>query len=360
VETNTDFKISHTLIDWYHENKRELPWRDTTDPYIIWISEIILQQTRVDQGMAYFLRFTKRFPDLSALAEAGEDETLKYWQGLGYYSRARNMHAAARKIAASFKGVFPSKYEDILSLNGVGEYTAAAIASFAWNQPYPVVDGNVFRVLARLFAIDTPVNSLKGKKTFTRIAALVMNPDVAGVHNQAIMEFGALQCVPRNPDCDHCPLGGECLAYASRTVSLYPVKPKKTKIRNRYFHYLHIVHKGDTWINRRSGNDIWKGLYEFPLIETEEAVDFAGLQKLEHFQRLLKDAGSLAVSIVLPDVKHLLSHQALYATFYKIEIERENDALESFLKIPCGSIGDYAVPRLMDIYLEKSERNVAK
>ncbi|MDR1879857.1 MAG: A/G-specific adenine glycosylase [Tannerellaceae bacterium] len=360
METDTDFTISHTLIHWYHSNKRELPWRDTADPYIIWISEVILQQTRVDQGMGYFLRFTERFPDLSTLAEAEEDETLKYWQGLGYYSRARNMLAAARTIADSFGGVFPSRYEDILSLKGVGEYTAAAIASFAWNQPYPVVDGNVYRVLARLFAIDTPVNSFKGKKTFARIAALLMNPEKAGLHNQAMMEFGALQCVPRNPDCTPCPLSHQCMAYASGSVASFPVKPKKTSVRNRYFHYLHIVHEGDTWINRRSGNDIWKGLYEFPLLETEEAVDFAGLQKTEEFRRLLKDTGIRSVSIELQNVKHILSHQALYATFYKIEIEKGNEALESFVRIPCGSIGEYAVPRLVDIYLEKSGRKVAR
>ena len=205
-QIENELETSRLLRDWYRIHKRELPWRESSDPYIIWISEIILQQTRVAQGMDYFLRFTERFPDVASLASAEEDEVLKYWQGLGYYSRARNLHAAAKDIMERFGGIFPERYEDVISLKGIGEYTAAAIVSFVWNQPYPVVDGNVFRVLSRLFAVDTPIDTPKGKKAFTELAGLVMDPRYAGQHNQAIMELGALQCVPQNPDCEACPL----------------------------------------------------------------------------------------------------------------------------------------------------------
>lgn len=348
-------EISRLLRNWYQKHKRELPWRESSDPYIIWISEIILQQTRVAQGMDYFLRFTGRFPDVASLASAEEDEVLKYWQGLGYYSRARNLHAAAKDIMERFGGVFPQHYKDVISLKGIGEYTAAAIVSFVWNQPYPVVDGNVFRVLSRLFAVDTPIDTPKGKKAFTELAGVVMDSEYAGWHNQAIMELGALQCVPQNPDCGVCPLKERCMAYGAGTVQSYPVKQNKTKTRDRYFHYLYINYKGKTWLSRRKGKDIWEGLYEFPLIETDRAVDFAGLQEMDVFRRLFAGAGKLDVSVGLSGVKHVLSHQILYATFYRIEIERENEALQSFLSVPVEELDKYAVPRLIHIYLEKLE-----
>lgn len=347
--------ISNILIDWYEKHKRDLPWRKVRDPYIIWISEIILQQTRVAQGKDYFLRFTERFPDVQSLAEAHEDEVLKYWEGLGYYSRARNLHAAAHQIVEQYNGQFPTEYNEVLSLKGIGEYTAAAIVSFVWNKPYPVVDGNVFRVLSRLFALDTPIDTGKGKKEYTTLAASVMNPGKAGLHNQAIMEFGALQCTPQNPACMFCPLQSKCVGYASGSPLSYPVKQHKTKTRNRYFHYLHILYKEHTWLNRRSNKDIWKGLYEFPVIETDSPADFAQLQETKEFQQLLRDAGALSVSVELPDVKHVLSHQILYATFYKIEIEKIPNSLQSYLEIPNDAISDYAVPRLLQIYLEKKE-----
>ncbi|MDR3141136.1 MAG: A/G-specific adenine glycosylase [Tannerellaceae bacterium] len=346
-------EISDILIEWYGKNKRDLLWRETTDPYIIWISEIILQQTRVAQGKDYFQRFTERFPDIQSLAEAHEDEVLKYWEGLGYYSRARNLHAAARRIMEQYGGKFPVEYEEVLSLKGIGEYTAAAIVSFAWNKPYPAVDGNVFRVLSRLFALDTPIDTGKGKKEYTELAASVMNPARAGLHNQAIMEFGALQCTPQNPVCMFCPLQSKCMGYASGSPLSYPVKQNKTKTRNRYFHYLHILCKGKTWLNRRSGKDIWKGLYEFPLIETETPADFTQLQENDNFRQLLKEAGKLSISVELSDVKHVLSHQILYAAFYKIEIEKIPGSLQSYIEIPGDTINEYAVPRLLRIYLEK-------
>lgn len=346
--------ISDILVRWYQENKRDLPWRQSQDPYIIWISEIILQQTRVAQGLDYFFRFTERFPNIKTLAEAHEDEVLKHWEGLGYYSRARNLHTAANQVMENFNGIFPSTYKEILSLKGIGEYTAAAITSFVWNLPYPVVDGNVFRVLARLFTIDTPIDTGKGKKEFLELAVSVMNPEQAGLHNQAIMEFGALQCTPQNPDCISCPLHQTCLAYAKKSPLSYPVKQGKTKNRNRYFTYLHIICNGKAWLNRRSGNDIWKGLYEFPLIETDTETDFISLQKTEAFQSLFKDTGRADISLALAHIKHVLSHQTIYATFYKIEIEKVSDKLRShYLEVPCNSLSSYALPRLVQIYLEK-------
>lgn len=359
-QIENELEISRLLRGWYRIHKRELPWRTSSDPYIIWISEIILQQTRVVQGLDYFLRFTERFPDVETLASAEEDEVLKYWQGLGYYSRARNLHAAAMDIMARFGGIFPERYEDVISLKGIGEYTAAAIVSFAWNQPYPVVDGNVFRVLSRLFAVDIPIDTPKGKRTFTELAGLVMDPQYAGQHNQAIMELGALQCVPQNPDCGICPLKEHCMAYGMGDVHTYPVKQNKTRTRDRFFHYLYIIYKGKTWLSRRKGKDIWEGLYEFPLIETDRAMDFAELQATDAFRRLFEGAGRLKVAVDLQGVKHVLSHQILYATFYRIEIERENDALKVFFPVVMEDVEKYAVPRLIHIYLEKLEGNLSE
>ena len=349
-------EFAEKIVAWYAGNKRELPWRDTADPYVIWISEIILQQTRVAQGYAYFLRFIRRFPDVKTLAEADEDEVMRYWQGLGYYSRARNLHEAAK----SMNGAFPTTYEGVRALKGVGEYTAAAIVSFVWNKPYPVVDGNVYRVLSRLYAVDTPIDSTLGKKQFAELAALVMNPKYAGTHNQAVMEFGALQCVPQNPDCEVCPLKERCMAYASGNVQAFPVKQNKAKTRPRYFHYLYIIYKGQTWLSRRGKKDIWEGLYEFPLIETAEPMDFAGLQQTEAYRKLFDGAGRMNVSVDMFEVKHVLSHQVLYTTFYRVEIEKVTDALNSYLAVPYEDIERYAVPRLVHIYLEKLNGNLSE
>lgn len=353
MKQEKELKTSKILIYWYKEHKRDLPWRETTDPYIIWISEIILQQTRVAQGMDYFLRFVKRFPDVASLATAEEDEVLKYWQGLGYYSRARNLHAAAQTIMEQFGGIFPSTHKEVLSLKGVGEYTAAAIVSLAWNQPYPVVDGNVYRVLSRLFAIDTPIDSTQGKKQFVELAGMLLDVERAGLHNQAVMEFGALQCVPQSPDCPNCPLVDTCMAYAAGKVQSYPKKQNKVKTRNRYFHYFHIIYRGQTWLSRRRGKDIWEGLFEFPLIETGHAMDFVELSQTSSFRQLFDGTGNSQLSVVLSDVKHVLSHQVLYATFYKVEIERVGEGLQAYLPVACGDIDKYAVPRLVHIYLEK-------
>ncbi|MCD8193019.1 MAG: A/G-specific adenine glycosylase, partial [Tannerellaceae bacterium] len=342
-----DLIISHILIDWYEMNKRDLPWRQSSDPYIIWISEIILQQTRVAQGMDYFYRFTGRFPDVASLAGASEDEVLKYWQGLGYCSRARNLHAAAKTIMEKFGGHFPDTYKEILSLKGIGEYTAAAIASFVWNQPYPVVDGNVFRVLARLFALPTPIDTGAGKKEFTELASLVMDPAVAGLHNQAIMEFGALQCTPQNPACMFCPLQQRCMAFLSHTVQQYPVKQNKIKTRNRYFHYLYIINGDTTYLNRRGKGDIWEGLYEFPLIETGQPCDLSALQQTENFRRLFEGCGKVELTVDTSNTKHVLSHQVLYASFYRVTIEKAGPGLEAYLPVKRADLDKFAVSRLI-------------
>lgn len=348
---NYDF-YSKSLVNWYKEHRRDLPWRRSSDPYIIWISEIILQQTRVAQGLDYFNRFVARFPDVRALAVASEDEVLRYWQGLGYYSRARNLLEAARTICRDFGGIFPRTYNEVRSLKGIGDYTAAAIVSFAYDLPYPVLDGNVYRVLARLFALSTPIDSTRGKKEFAELAGLLLDKEHPGLHNQAIMELGALQCVPRQPDCSLCPLMDKCMAYAAGEVSAYPVKQQKLKTRPRYFHYLHIVCGNDTYIQRREGKDIWQGLYQLLLIETDTPADFAELQQSDAFRRLLSDCGRMEISVVLRDIKHVLSHQTLYASFYYIKVEREGKTLNEYLRIPLSSLENYAFPRLILRYFQ--------
>ena len=302
--------------------------------------------------MDYFLRFTERFPDVASLASAEEDEVLKYWQGLGYYSRARNLHAAAKDIMERFDGIFPGRYEDVISLKGIGEYTAAAIVSFVWNQPYPVVDGNVFRVLSRLFAVDTPIDTPRGKKAFTELAGLVMDPRYAGQHNQAIMELGALQCVPQNPDCEACPLKERCAAYGTGDVQTYPVKQKKTKTRDRYFHYLYINIKEKPGWPVGKGKIFGKGFTSFRLSKRTRRW-FCRVTDDGCLSPFVRGAGWLNVSVDLQGVKHVLSHQILYATFYRIEIEREGDALQQFIAVSGKEIEQYAVPRLIQIYLEK-------
>ncbi len=312
---------SGRLVAWYEAHRRALPWRETRDAYRIWISEVILQQTRVAQGLDYYLRFTARFPDVRALAAASEDEVLKLWQGLGYYSRARSLHAAAREVVARFGGVFPERYEDVRSLPGIGEYTAAAVCSIAYGQPHAVVDGNVYRVLSRRFDLDVPVDSAPGRKLFAELAASLLDTTRPGLYNQAVMELGALQCVPRSPDCAACPLSDGCLAYARGTVAERPVKrPRRESVR-RYFNYLHIRCGGRTLIVRRSGRDIWRGLYEFPLVETTEAVDFAALQRTERWRELFGDFSGFRLLDRVGMPPHVLSHRVIHAVFYRLEAD---------------------------------------
>lgn len=353
-EKNGRFGISNLLINWYAGNKRELPWRDTKDPYIIWISEIILQQTRVVQGYPYFLRFLEAFPDVLSLAKAPEDEVLKVWQGLGYYSRARNLHAAARYIVTHFEGQFPNTYADIASLKGVGEYTAAAIASFAYGMPYAVVDGNVSRVISRLFAIDDPIDTTLGKKRISSLAHEILNPVRADLHNQAIMELGALICTPLSPKCADCPLLYKCVAYGEKKVLEFPVKTKTTKVRNRYFHYFFIESEGYTYLKKRTGNDIWKNLYEFPLMETSEEMSLEKLLVEKDFNTGMRNY--VEDITAHHHLKHVLSHQHIYATFYKVRVRngfKSYAEKNGYIEIPLSEIDTYAVSRLIHKYLER-------
>lgn len=342
-------EFSDKLIDWYTVNKRSLPWRETTDPYLIWISEIILQQTRVAQGYDYFLRFIQRFPTVKLLAEAEEDEVLKFWQGLGYYSRARNLHAAAKSIS----GDFPKTYAEVLALKGVGEYTAAAICSFAYGQPYAVVDGNVYRVLSRYLGIQTPIDSTEGKKLFTALAGEYLDKSNPATYNQAIMDFGAMQCTPSSPDCSLCPLSDGCVALADNLIGVLPVKQNKVKTTNRYFNYIYVRMGAYTFINKRSGNDIWKNLFELPLIETDSSLNEEELFALPEFQQLFAVGEEPAIRRLCGNVKHVLSHRVIYTNFYEVILPEESRSFSSYQKVPIADIDKYAVSRLIHSFLDK-------
>lgn len=316
--------FTKTLIHWYLQNKRDLPWRKSARPYPVWLSEIMLQQTRVAQGMPYFFRFMDAFPTVQDLADAPEEQVLKLWQGLGYYSRARNLHATAKHIVHDLGGSFPPDYKGLLKLKGVGDYTAAAIASICYGEAVPVVDGNVYRVLSRYFGVDTDISSGSAKKEFTALAAKYLPKDNAGTFNQAMMEFGAIQCVPRNPDCPGCVLNADCVAYQTGRVNDLPVKLKKTKVTNRYFNYLVIKDKnGNALLQKRTAKDIWHNLYEFPLLETEGETD------TETTIRLIKNSEQLpfkinTIKLLTPNrIIHKLSHQHLHIRFWEIATESE-------------------------------------
>ncbi|MEI8271398.1 MAG: A/G-specific adenine glycosylase [Paludibacter sp.] len=345
--------ISKQLTDWYEINKRDLPWRKTTDSYLIWISEIILQQTRVNQGMDYYLRFIERFPTVIELAKAHEDEVLKYWQGLGYYSRARNLYKAAQQIVTKFKGDFPKQHGDVLQLSGIGDYTAAAICSLAYNQPYAVVDGNVYRVLSRIFGIKTPIDSGTGKKQFAKLAQNILSTAEPATHNQALMEFGALQCVPSSPNCEICPLQSVCQAYETTEISNLPVKLQKTKTTNRYFNYLFIKYNDFTFLQKRTAKDVWQNLYEFPLIESDRLFDVSELIENKDFQQLFSAIEKVEITNTTNPIKHILSHRVILAQFISVTISESNKEFGKFTKVALNEIDRYAVSRLMELFLEK-------
>jgi len=345
--------ITRKLIDLYKIHQRNLPWRGINDPYRIWVSEIILQQTRVVQGLDYYNRFIERFPDIHSLAIANEQEVLKYWQGLGYYSRARNLHETARMIETNHGGIFPEDYKSILSLKGIGEYTAAAIASFAFNAPYPVVDGNVFRFLSRLFAIEEPIDTSKGKKIITELANRIMDKSQPALFNQAIMEFGALQCIPVSPDCSLCPFENQCLAYSSGEVNNFPVKRNKTKIKTLYLYYFHVHSGSHIYIRKRKEKGIWQNLYEFPMIESETPLEWEDLIGTGDFKALFPFGKSIDFRLVLKNQKHVLTHRILYATFYEVTTEKVPESFLPFISILSDAIDEYPIHRLMQIYLEK-------
>jgi A/G-specific adenine glycosylase len=348
--------ISDVLLAWYLQHKRDLPWRKTTDPYQIWISEIILQQTRVAQGYHYFCRFVDQFPDIYSLANASEAEVLKCWQGLGYYSRARNLHQAARRIVERYGGIFPDQYVQILSLQGVGEYTAAAIASLAFGMPYAVVDGNVYRFLSRLFGIETPIDSTTGKRQFKQLADLLLDKKRSGLYNQAVMEFGALQCVPLSPCCEECPLADRCVALYEKKVTRLPVKNKITKVTDRYFYYFVVLHAGNVWLQKRTAKDVWQNLYEFPLLESDYQLDDSEIVASDFFRSLV---GQDRVGILskLPPVRHKLSHQTIIATSFVVELPAEREVDERYIAVNHLEMDEYPVSKLVEIIMKNLSEN---
>lgn len=340
-------KFSAHIIEWYLKNKRELPWRETTNPYHIWLSEIMLQQTRVAQGLPYYLKFTAAFPTVKDLADASEDEVLKLWQGLGYYSRARNLHATAKKVAYELNGVFPDTYKGLLALKGIGDYTASAIASISFGEAQPVVDGNVYRVLARYFGILMPINSTEGSKYFKEVAHMVKDAAQIAVYNQGVMEFGAVQCKPQSPDCGICPLQAGCVAYREDMVSQLPVKIKNTAIKNLYFNYIVFIDTGNkTLLQRRAAKGIWHNLFEFPLIETAGAIHRA--EDLLQFG-LMSGVNLRQVKMYNEqDIVHKLSHRHLYTKFWIVTLQNELEG-----GIPLSKIKEYAVPVLIANFIRE-------
>ena len=345
--------FSNILIKWYLQNKRDLPWRKTADPYHIWLSEIMLQQTRVAQGTPYFFAFTQEFPTVFDLANASEEQVLKLWQGLGYYSRARNLHKTSQYVANELNGVFPANFKDLLQLKGVGEYTAAAIASFSYNEAVPVVDGNVFRVLSRYFDVESDISLPATKKEFTELAYELMPKDNPAIFNQAIMEFGALQCVPKSPDCSICVFNESCAALQKKKVSILPVKSKKLKVTNRFFNYLILEDVlGNTLIQKRTDKGIWHNLYEFPLVETTEIVDFDVVSKAVR-NDIFPSYTILSVEECSETtIVHKLSHQHLHIQFWKVKIAEiiENGLNASELKT-------FPFPIVIYNFIEKQEIN---
>lgn len=347
--------FSDKVVEWYKEHQRDLPWRGTQDPYRIWLSEIILQQTRVNQGLPYYLRFLEAFPTVTDLARANEQQVLRLWQGLGYYSRARNLHKCAKAIVENHKGVFPGTYAELLQLPGIGEYTAAAIASFAFKEAVAVVDGNVFRVLSRLYGIETPINSPAGKKQFTALANSLIDKKLPHEFNQGMMEFGALHCTPKNPDCESCVFKKRCVANLQDLQDKLPVKIKAKKARNRHFNYFVIEHNHQVLMKKRAGGDIWQSLYDFFLVETPRAVFtkklIAGNEVLGD---LFKNRKGEITSF--KNYKHVLSHQIIHATFNHIMLKSKPKGVSKELEwVPLKKIDTLPKPILINKFLVDHE-----
>lgn len=343
--------FSHILIEWYERNKRDLPWRHTSDPYKIWVSEVILQQTRVAQGLEYYLNFTETFPTVYSLAEADIDRVLKVWQGLGYYTRARNMHATAKYIVDNLGGMFPSSYSGLIQLKGIGDYTASAIAAFAFREPVAAVDGNVYRIFARVFGVETPIDTSKGKAELKAIASSMLDVERPHIYNQAIMDFGGTLCMPKNPRCYECPVLEMCSAFRNRTVDDLPVKSKKVKQTIRYFTYIIPENRGKTFISKRSKSDIWHSLYEFPLVESERQLTIEELVKDESWLSLFGDTMPEIVHVSSP-AKYVLSHQKIFAQFVVVKVATVSPVLEqAYSQINFDEIHEYSTPRLIEGYL---------
>jgi A/G-specific adenine glycosylase len=347
---NTNFAA--LLYEWAAQNPRPMPWKGIKNPYFIWLSEVILQQTRVEQGLPYYLKFTTRFPTVKDLADAPADEVMKCWEGLGYYSRARNLHAAAKYVAYENEGVFPDTHEKILKMKGVGAYTAAAIASFAFDLPYAVVDGNVYRVLARIFGIETPIDSPKGQKEFQSLAQDLLDKKNAARYNQAMMDFGATHCTPKNPNCKNCIFQADCKAFLYQKIDILPVKAKKMKRRTRFFNYFVINDGKNIFLQQRKEKDIWQDLYEFPMLETTSLLEKDRLENIDFLKKNQIDA--IKQSKVF---KQELTHQTIIAQFFEISLKQifltEKD---HFLAIKEENLKNFAFPKIIDLYV--SEKNV--
>ncbi len=342
------------LLEWFATNHRPMPWKGERDPYIIWLSEIILQQTTVAQGTAYFERFRERYPSVKNLAEARSDDVMKLWEGLGYYSRARNLHATAKYVNTELKGLFPTTYEDILKLKGVGPYTAAAIAAFAYDLPHAVLDGNVYRVLSRFFGIETPIDTTEAKHVFTELANKVLDEKRPSDFNQAIMDFGATHCTPAKPKCTQCPLQTECSALQDNKVDVLPIKSKKMVRRTRCFNYLVINEGNYVFIRKRTEKDIWQDLYEFPLVETENMVEILRGDEISDFKI---DTTELRLLKKSQPFQQLLTHQKIIATFWEYEVQKSKTVTilrgGNFQKVERKNLKDYAFPKIIDIYLKE-------
>ena len=324
-------------MDWFEENQRQLPWRGETDPYKIWVSEIILQQTRVNQGWDYYLRFIDRFPDVHSLATAPLQEVLHVWQGLGYYTRARNMHAAAQQIMQEYHCIFPDKYLEIRKLKGVGNYTAAAVASIAFRLPYPAVDGNVLRVITRIFGIYDDIAQQKTVQKITQLCETLMDKENPGIFNQTLMELGAIQCTPKNPNCETCPFAHTCVALAKNQINLLPFKSLKIKVKERFFHFFIFINEGKTIIEQRTANDIWKNLFQFPMIETETACEKIPAKEL------LKAGFGNPKPVFFKEIKHKLTHQHLTIRFYVIS-DYFPEMKQNWVSISMENLGEYPFP----------------
>ena len=335
------------LLQWYENHGRDLPWRHTTDPYPIWLSEVILQQTRIAQGTAYWERFMKQFPTVESLAAASEDEVLRLWQGLGYYSRARNLHAAAKQIVAM--GSFPKNHEEIRRLKGVGDYTAAAIASFAFGLPHAAIDGNAYRVLARYFGIETPINTTTAKKEFAALAQQLLPSDRTADFNQAMMDFGATLCTPSSPQCSECPLAEGCDALHTHRTQVLPIKQKTVKMATRHFTFIYIRCQGETAIMRRPAGDIWQGLWQ-PLLIESTSDDKP--MRIEDLPLDLNDANKAKLTLVATGVKHVLTHRIIMADFYLLEAPAKPSLPDGYLWIAEDQIDRYALPRLVERLVE--------
>lgn len=343
--------LSQVLLNWYKSNKRDLPWRRTKDPYTVWLSEIILQQTRVDQGLPYYLKFTETFPKVEDLANASEDDVLKLWQGLGYYSRARNLHKTAKQVAFELGGKFPKTYIELIKLKGIGDYTASAITSICYEKPHAVVDGNVYRFLARYFGVDLAINSTEGIKYFKKLAQELLPEKNIGAYNQAVMEFGARHCKPNQPLCDSCPFQDSCVALKESKVNTLPIKKKKAPIKKRYFNYLVLITDDEKTIIEKRDAGIWRNLYQFPLVETNKPILKEDLLSNIKFQAII-DSYYEVENINKEDIVHKLSHQHIYTKFWMVSVHKNQKAT-----FDIKSLNNYAFPVLISRFLDSVELN---